>query len=205
MSNLVIFDGDQGSEEWHQFRLGSVSASSISKVLAGGQGKTRLSYMYQLIGERITGEKTQAFKGNEHTERGHEMEPIARVLYAKTSGENGFELGSMRNFDDIGGVVYSPDWVIGENGLAEIKSRLPHIQSELLDTGKIPSDAMKQMQCGLWISEREWCDYVSYWPGMPLFIERVYRDEELIKKMREAVIQFYRDMNAKIRKIAGEI
>lgn len=198
---MEIFRGEQGTDEWLQFRMGHVSASSMSKVMAKGAGKTRLAYMYQLIGEVITGQPNQVFTGNIHTERGHELEPIYRGLYEKTTGVVVEEIGSIRSHDDIGGVIYSPDGLVGENGLLEIKTRLPHIQAELLETGRIPSDAMNQMQSGLWVSGRQWCDYLSGCPGMPSFRKRIEPDQKLIEKMRVEVIAFYAEMNKKLTKI----
>lgn len=200
---IQVFDYEQGSPDWLQVRSGIVTASCASKVMAGGQGKTRLSYMYQLIGERMTGEPVSVFAGNAHTERGHEMEPVARDLYQVRSGVSVEQTGFIRNHDSIGGAGYSPDGLVGENGAVEIKSRLPHIQAELLDTGKIPGEAVKQMQFGLWVSERAWCDYVSYWPGMPLFVKRVETDAELHENFKTALINFYAEMNAKLEKLAG--
>lgn len=199
---MQIFDFGQGTPEWHQARAGIVTASNASKLLAGGAGKTRLSYMYQLIGEVMTGEPVQVFAGNAHTERGHEMEPVARDLYRQRTGLEVVQTGFIRNHDDIGGAGYSPDGLVGNDGAIEIKSRLPHIQAELLDTGKVPSDALKQTQFGLFVSDREWCDYVSYWPGMPLFVKRVERDAKAMIDIRKALIDFYAEMNAKLTKLS---
>ena len=200
---MQVHDMEQGTEGWHRIRgVGIVTASRAKDLMAEGQGKTRHAYMYQLIAQIMIGEPVQVFKGNEHTERGHEMEPIARKLYEARFGVNVDEVGFIRNHDDIGGAGYSPDGLVGKNGAIEIKSRLPHIQAELLDTGKIPRDSMLQMQFGMWVADLEWCDYVSYWPGMPLFVQRVAPDLELQAKIKNKLIDFYSEMNAKLEKLA---
>lgn len=200
---MQVHNMEQGTQEWFDVRAGIVTASRAKDLMAKGQGKTRLAYMYQLIGEVMTGEPVQVFKGNEHTERGHEMEPVARELYEQRVGTEVVQTGFIRNHDDIGGAGYSPDGLVGEHGALEIKSRLPHIQAELLDTGKVPRDSMLQMQFGMWVAGLDWCDYVSYWPGMPLFVQRVEFDAEMADEIQEALIKFYAEMNQKLEKLAA--
>lgn len=199
---MQVLDFEQGTPEWLEARAGIVTASRAKDLMAKGQGKTRLAYMYQLIGEVMTGEPVQAFQGNAHTERGHEMEPVARDLYQQRTGLEVVQTGFIRNHEDVGGAGYSPDGLIGDMGAIEIKSRLPHIQAELLDAGKLPRDAVLQMQFGLWVSDRDWCDYVSYWPGMPLFVHRVERDAKLIVDIKTELVAFYAEMNNKLAKLA---
>lgn len=197
---VEVFNDEQGSATWHLNRSGIVTASAMHKVLAKGEGKTRLSYMYQMIGERITGEPAESFS-NSHTERGHEHEPIARNLYQITKEVETVKCGFMRNHKDIGYVGYSPDDTVGDNGLLEIKSKLPHLQAEILDKDQVPREHYHQLQCGLWVAEREWIDFVSYSPFFPLFIKRVERDESYIKNMRSEVISFYADLEEKLQSI----
>jgi len=195
---MEIINCEQGTEEWRQHRCGIITASVMSQVLAKGEGKTRLTLMYKLIGESITGEPTEGFS-SPHLDRGHEMEPVARELYQQRSG-NAVELcGFIKNH----GCGYSPDGLIGTDGAYEGKSRLPHLQAALIDADRVPPEHKAQIQAGLWISEREWLDFVSYWPGMPLFAQRVYRDEPYILGMKAAVAQFYEEMNEKLNKIIG--
>jgi predicted phage-related endonuclease len=186
----------QGTEEWLQARCGIVTASEMSSVLAKGQGKSRASYMYKLIGERITGEPTPSYS-NAHMERGHEHEPIARGLYEDATDYLVREVGFITDH----GVGFSPDGLVDDDGLVEIKSKLAHIQAEVLDHGKVPTEHVKQIQTGLWVSGRKWLDFVSYCPGMPLFIKRMERDEKLIEEMKEAVTLFYAELEIKLSKI----
>lgn len=199
---MQVIEVEQGTPEWFTARCAIPTASCASKLLAKGEGKTRLAYMYQLIGEAITGEAVQVWEGNAHTERGHTMEPVARELYERRNKVKVEQCGFIRSHDDIGGAGYSPDGLVGDDGAIEIKSRLPHIQAELLDTGKIPRPSFLQMQFGLWVCGRAWCDYVSYWPGMPLFVQRVEADEKAQTEIREAVIAFHAEMQEKLHKLS---
>lgn len=192
---MQILNHKQGSEEWRASRLGIVTMSELHALLVngkgpGGFGAGALSYMHQLIGERITGEPSDAFLGNKHTDRGHELEPMARELYAERTGADIEQVGIILNH----GAGYSPDSLVGRDGLSEIKTKLPKYQVEILLADEIPKEHMAQCQGGLWVSEREWIDFVSYWPGMPLFVKRAYRDEKMIRTIAERVAAFYEEL-----------
>lgn len=200
---MQILTMEQGSPEWLEARLGRVTMSELKTLLVngkgpGGFGTGALSYMHQLIGERMTGELAEPFQGNVHTRRGHELEGVARELYRDATGEaEPQEVGIILNHD----VGYSPDSLIGDDGLLEIKTKLPKYQIEVLLSGEIPAEHIAQCQGGLWVSEREWIDFVSYWPGMPLFIKRAYRDERLIRKIADRLEAFYAEMDARTEQV----
>lgn len=198
----IFTDLEQNTPEWRKLRAGYVTASPMHKVLAKGEGKTRMAYMYQLIGERFTGEPTEHYT-NEHTDRGHEQEPKAKELYLMRNDEVKVKkVAFIRNFQEIGWVGYSPDLVANNDGLVEAKSRLAHIQAELLYKNEIPTSVKPQLQTGLWVSERDWIDYVSYCPGMPLFVRRAYRDEKYIMNLATETKRFYDEMNEIIESIS---
>ncbi|WP_280563521.1 MULTISPECIES: lambda exonuclease family protein [unclassified Chromohalobacter] len=197
---MQILTLDQGTPEWHAARLGIVTMSELKTLLVkgkgpGGLGSGALSYMHQLIGERITGEPSDAFQGNAHTQRGHALEPVARELYHEATGLPHLkQVGIILNH----GVGYSPDCLVDRNGLAEIKTKLPKYQIELLLAGELPPEHVAQCQGGLWVSEREWIDFVSYWPGMPLFVKRAYRDEAMIRTIAERVDAFHEELERRM-------
>ena len=83
----------------------------------------------------------------------------------------------------------------------QIKTKLPKYQIELLLDGEIPQEHLAQCQGGLWVSEREWIDFVSYWPGMPLFVKRAYRDEAMIRTIAERVKAFYEELERRMAMI----
>lgn len=198
---MITFDMEQGSPEWFAIRCGVVTASCFSTVMASGKGnspsKTRTKYLYQLAGERLTGEVAESYT-NCHMERGKIMEEEARNLYCLLNDVDVSQVGFIKSCEDIG---MSPDGLIGDNGLLEIKSKLPHLQIEVLLSGKVPPEHMAQIQGGLWVAEREWLDFVSYWPRLPLFVKRVYRDTEYITKIRREVDEFILELNETIERI----
>src|SRR4029077_5834058 len=134
----------QGSEEWRRARMGIPTASQFSDVIAGGQGKTRQKYMLELLGERLTGE-TRAQFTNIHTERGHALEDEARQLYSFDVAEPLQQVGFVRN----GFVGCSPDSLVGEDGVLEIKTKLPHLQLQVLHAKRIPPEHVAQCQGAL--------------------------------------------------------
>lgn len=186
---LEIFTCEQGTDEWKKCRAGVVTASCFSDVLAKGQGKVRRTYMLKLIGERLTGEPAESFT-NKHMERGNEMEAEARSAYQFMSDNECTQVGFLK----AGDVGCSPDSLIGSDGMLEIKTKLPHLQLEVMIADKLPSEHKAQVQGALWVSQREWCDFVSYWPGLPLFIKRVHRDEEYIYDLESEVNRFLAEM-----------
>lgn len=198
--DVQIFDCEQGSPEWYACRLGIPTASEFDTVLAkgkgGGESKTRRTYMLKLVGERITSQPKYDYH-NDHMERGKEMEQEARDLYAMVADTEPAKVGFMRR----GEAGCSPDSLVGDVGLLEIKTKLAHLQLEVLLSDRLPSEHIPQIQGQLWIAEREWVDFVSYWPGLPLFAKRVFRDEEYITTLATAVRAFNDEMQELIARV----
>jgi len=182
---IYHYDIEQGTDEWHDLRRGVITASAV-KALITPLGKTAnnansRTYLHKLLAERITGESDPSYY-NEDMARGHMLEPYARDLYSRHRApvtECGF---ITREFS--GCVLgYSPDGLVGNDGLIEIKSRLAkhHLSSLLLN--EVPDEYMLQIQTGLAVTGREWCDYISYTPGLPFFYMRVFPDSIMIAQL----------------------
>jgi hypothetical protein len=186
---IQIIDCDQGSPEWLAARAGIPTSSEFHTVMAvgpkGGKSLTRVAYLNKLVGEIITGEPMVNFVSSD-MERGKLMEDEARDLYCFTRDVEPIRVGFIRNGDKGA----SPDSLIDANGGLEIKSAAPHIQVARLLSDEVPSEHVAQVQGNLWIAEREWWDFTSYCPKMPIFVKRVYRDEDYIKKLALAVDLF---------------
>jgi hypothetical protein len=195
MSELRIYDCAQNSPEWHEARRGIPTASKFADVLAKGQGLTRRKYLLTLAGEILTGECAEGFS-NAHTERGHAMEDDARQLFAFAHDAEPVRVGFMRR----GRTGASPDSLIGSDGLLEIKTKLPHLQLDCLEKGKLPPEHVAQVQGQLLVSGRQFCDFVSYWPRMPLFHIRVERDDAYIAKLAQEVDDFLGELDAIVSK-----
>lgn len=193
MTELQIFDCEQGTPEWHECRLGIPTASMFQTVLAkgkgGGESLTRKKYMLKLIGERLTGQMEEGYK-NAHMERGNAMEDEARELYSMLYEIEPKRVGFMRR----GLAGASPDSLLGDDGLLEIKTKIPSIHLDVLLSGKVPAEHKAQIQGQLWISGRQYCDFVSYWPALPPFIVRVQRDDDYISKLADEVGGFILEM-----------
>lgn len=181
----------QGSEEWFRARAGIPTASEFATVMASGRGsgesKTRRTYLLKLAGEILTGEPAESYS-NAHMERGKAQEPEARNLYAFMHDADPQLVGFV--VDDAIGAGCSPDSLIGTNGALEIKSALAHIQIDRLLRNELPAEHRAQVHGVLWIAEREWIDFASYCPNLPLFVKRVYRDDDYIREIAAAVERF---------------
>lgn len=177
--SLTTYDNlTQGTDEWLEARLGIVTASVVGQLvtptLKVANNDTSRGLTTLLAAERITG-WSEPVHVNADMMRGTLDEPIARAKYAEAYApvtETGFMVR-----DDWGyRIGYSPDGLVGEDGLIEIKSRRPKKHLRTILSGTVPPENMAQIQCGLLVSGRAWCDYVSYCGGMPLWTHRVYPD-----------------------------
>lgn len=200
MGKFEVIEVDQGTEEWHRARAGIPTASRFKDVLANGRGgepsKTRRKYLYELAGEIISGEPMETYS-NAHMDRGKEMEAEARALYEFMTDTAAQQVGFIRR----GRAGCSPDALIGDDGMAEIKTKLPSIMVETILSGRFPPAHKAQVQGQLWIAEREWCDLVAYYPRMPPFIIRAERDEAYIAKLSEAVDAFNEELDEIVQKV----
>jgi hypothetical protein len=175
MTLRILPDLEQGTEAWHDQRRGMVTASVVGQLLTGtlkvASNDTSRGLTARLVAERITGYTEPSFM-NDDMLRGVMDEPIARDLYAEHFApvtEVGFMVKSFDGYE----LGYSPDGLVGNDGLIEVKSRRQkkHLQTILNDA--VPDENMAQLQAGLLVSGRKWIDYISYCAGMPLFVKRV--------------------------------
>ena len=197
---MQIINVEQGTPEWFQARAGMPTASMFKTVMASGRGggdsKTRRTYMLKLAGEIITGDPMDSFS-NEHMERGKVMEDEARDLYSFMTDADPERVGFIVN----GQKGVSPDSLIGDKGMLEVKTKLSHLLLEVLLADQFPAEHKAQCQGALWIAEREWIDIAVYWPKLPLFVKRAYRDEKFIREMSEAVELFNEELAALVESI----
>lgn len=195
----IIHDIEQGSPEWMDLRLGIITCSEMSAIRADGAGAQ--TYINGLAYERLTGESSSVFEGNEWTKRGHELEPIARQMYER---QTGIEV-HMASFIKNKGFGYSPDGLIylsqpmWPEGALEIKTKQPAEQIHILRTGEIPKKHLDQLHGGLSCAQLEWIDFVSYCPNLPLFIKRVFaKDCQKEIENIELLVSKYNDSVAKV-------
>lgn len=183
----------QGSQEWFDQRRGIVTASAVGKLVTpktiqpADNPESRGMAML-LAAERITGWTDPTFTSDDMW-RGIEDEPRARAKYAEhyaPVAEAGFMVEDRWGFR----IGYSPDGLVGDDGLIEIKSRRSKVQLATILADQVPAENMAQLQCGLLVSGRKWIDYVSYCGGMPLYVTRVYPIEAWHEAILNAVSAF---------------
>lgn len=184
---MRVNNHEQGSAEWLESRLGRPTASNFGKLITptGKPSSSADGYINELIAQKITGEIPEFFK-SEAMQRGNDLEPSAKALYEFTHDVEVVEVGlCLHDTLDCGA---SPDGLIGDDGGIEIKCPLPHTHVGYLKDGKVPTKYIPQIQGCLWITNREWWDFMSYHPSMEDLIVRVYRDEAYITKLADAVM-----------------
>jgi len=197
---MQIIECEQGSPEWFAARAGIPTASEFHTVMAvgkqGGKSITRVAYLNKLAGEILTGEPMATYS-NDDMERGKLMEDEARDLYAFMNGVEPQRVGFIRSGDKGA----SPDSLIGDKGGLEIKSAAAHIQIARLLAGDLPSEHKAQVHGNIWVCEREWWDFCSYCPKLPLFSIRVYRDDSYIAKIANEVDLFNTELRQTVEYI----
>lgn len=201
---LVLYpDLLQGTDEWLEQRRGIVTASVVgdlitTKTMKPASNETSRGLTALLAAERITGWTDPTFMSDDMF-RGIEDEPRARDVYSKHYApvqETGF---MVREFDGIQ-LGYSPDGLVGADGLIEIKSRRPKIHLAHILAGQVPAENMAQCQAGLLVSGRAWLDYISYAGGMPMWRVRVHPDPRWFEAIVAAVQEFETNVAEMIRR-----
>lgn len=197
---------DQRTDGWFSDRLGKVTASKVADVMAktkSGYGAARANYMAQLACERLTGTREEGYC-NAAMQRGIDLEPQARAQYEFHTGNTVVETGFVPHpIIEMCGA--SPDGLVGDDGLIEIKVPNTATHIATLRGGKIDDRYMKQMHLQMLCTGRKWCDYVSFDDRLPqamqLHIQRVELDEELAEEMAAEIIAFLGDLDAMIAEL----
>lgn len=178
----IYKDLEQRSEEWHKVRAGKLTASSFHTLL--GNSETKKTLLLKITAERITGKCIEDHYSNEDIERGIELEDDARNNYQEKTFNLVEEVGFAELDEYVG---CSPDGIVGNDGLIEIKCpRETTFLSQVL-SGRIKPEYITQMQFNMYVLNRQWCDYVMYSETLGLFIKRVDRDEKLIEEIKTCI------------------
>lgn len=204
----------QGSDEWMAARCGILTASTIGNLFtakgAPSYAQGTRTYALEKAAERVTNYVEPVFY-NHHMARGHRDEEIARDLYSAEFApvdQVGFVTRQFATELGICSLGYSPDGLVGDHGLIEIKSRQQKYQLKTITENEVPEEYMMQIQTGLLVTGRAWCDFISFCGGMALFVKRVLPDVEMHKKIVERAVAFdteVRDLVDEYNKNAGAI
>lgn len=194
---IYRYDIDQNSDEWFEIKLGMFSASTCPELLMDKKTKGYISLINRIVEERITGERCEnnLFKGNAFTERGHEFESIAREDY---------ELRNLIVVKLVGVVILdnwtlcSPDGLINDDTLHQIKCPIFSTQKEYLEKKTIPTNYYKQMQFELFVTDRKYNVFTSYHPKLKPLDITIERDkimiEQIINRLGEAKIEVKKEI-----------
>ena len=194
-AGMIDLEIKQGTEEWHQIRLGKVTASRVSDVMSkikSGESAGRKNYKMDLVVERLTNTPTSSFT-NAAMAWGTETEPLARMAYEVHSG-NFVETVAFIQHPSIEWFGCSPDGLIGSEGNLEIKCPNTSTHIDYLLAGVPPAKYVPQMQTQMACTGAKWCDFVSFDPRLPdelqLLVVRLDRDEAYIQQIEDEVKQF---------------
>lgn len=198
---LKIHDVTQNSGDWLQLRVGIPTASSFDKIITptGKKSTQADKYANILLAEIITGEAVNTFVGNAHTDRGKKLEPDAVACYELTSGNKTEIVGFATN----SGVGCSPDRLIGNDGLLEVKCPAIYTHIEYMLNNEVESSYIPQVQGQLYVTDRKWCDWMSYHPDLEPVIIRVMRDEEYLTKMAVYMAEFFELLKSKKERLVN--
>ena len=199
----------QGSDDWQAARIGSIGGSSISAVAAkgrGGESKGRKQLLYDMAGEILSGVKKNGYT-NKYMEDGVELEDKARTHYCL---QNLCEVQQVALIRDAPHKHCSPDGLVGEDGMIEIKCVIPSTFVAYCDGQSIPTDYRRQILWGLKRSGRAWCDFIVYCDlfegrlkGDNMLVTRVSRDEKEIRELEDEADIFIEDLLSLVKKIGG--
>lgn len=193
--SLTIYDSEsvpQGSDEWLQARAGIVTASTVGKLLTStgkvANNDTSRALTETLVAERLTGH-VEYVHPTAAMLRGQLEEPYARAAYAEHYNPVQ-EVGFYRLETEQFTAGYSPDGVVGDDGLLEIKTRIPRIHLRTILEDRVPPANMAQLQMGLYVTDHDWIDYLSWSPDMKMWVKRVYPDKAWFKSIYLALCEF---------------
>ena len=194
-------DIEQNTEEWLTLRLGKFTASTFSDLFMKKETAGYRKAIRKVAFERLTGESPESFK-NEWMDRGHELEPMAREAY---------ELHTFNVVDNGGFFEYSewvgasPDGLIGDEGILEIKSPAYSTLIDYILTNRLPSEYTYQVQGQLYVTKRKWCDFVAYHPKLPLVLIRVEPDPIIQEQIKTALDIAIKEASEIIEKIKSKL
>lgn len=198
----------QGSPEWHAIRCGKATASRIADIIAKtktGVSALRGNYLAQLVAERLTGEVAESYT-NAAMAWGTEKEPEARTAYAFRANATVEQIGFV-DHPSIKMTGASPDGLVDDDGLIEIKCPETKTHIDTLLGQSVPSKYITQIQWQLACTGRQWCDFVSFDPRLPesmsLFVHRVPRDDARIAELESEVGAFLNEVDNTVARLTA--
>ena len=180
---MKIYNFEQRTEDWYNIRKGKMTASNAETIIANGKGLE--TYIYNLMAEYYSSAEKENYI-NADMQRGIDLEPEARLEFEFYTNLDVQEVGFIEHNEFIG---VSPDGLIGDDGLIEIKCPNDSIYFKLLLSNNIKPEYIAQMQMQMYVTDRQYCYFVSYNPNFEksLYIKKISRDEEMIDKLKKGL------------------
>ena len=195
---MKIIDCPQLSEEWFKARIGVPTASNFDKIVtsSGAISTQRKKYLYQLVGEKLGALPEEGYT-NAFMKRGIELEPQAREMYARDVAPV-VQVGFCLHDEGFG---CSPDFLVNEDGMGQIKCPSLAVHVEYLIGQKLPTDYVQQVQGELLVTGRKYNDFLSFYPNLKPLVVRCYRDEVFISRLRAELLKFISELNELTEKL----
>lgn len=197
---MKIYNFEQRTEDWYNFRKGKMTASNADTIIANGKGLE--TYIYNLMAEYYSSAEKENYI-NADMQRGIDLEPEAKIEFQFYTGLDIKEVGCVELNEYI---LASPDGLIGDDGLIEIKCPNDSIYFKLLLSNNIKPEYIAQMQMQMYVTDRQYCYFVSYNPNFEksLYIKKINRDEEMIEKLKKGLergTQLINEIKENFRKV----
>lgn len=197
---MKIYNFEQRTEDWYNVRKGKMTASNAETIIANGKGLE--TYIYNLMAEYYSSAEKESYI-NADMQRGIDLEPEAKIEFQFYTGLDIKEIGCVELNEYI---LASPDGLIGEDGLIEIKCPNDSIYFKLLLSNNIKPEYIAQMQMQMYVTDRQYCYFVSYNPNFEksLYIKKINRDEEMIEKLKKGLergTQLIKEIKENFRKV----
>ena len=197
---MKIYNFEQRTEDWYNIRKGKMTASNAETIIANGKGLE--TYIYNLMAEYYSSAEKENYI-NADMQRGIDLEPEARLEFEFYTDLDVQEVGFIEYNEFIG---VSPDGLIGDDGLIEIKCPNDSIYFKLLLSNNIKPEYIAQMQMQMYVTDRQYCYFVSYNPNFEksLYIKKITRDEEMIEKLKKGLergTQLIKEIKENFRKV----
>jgi len=200
---MKIIECDQRSPEWYEAKRGVPSASCFDKIVTstGAPSKQAIGYLYTLAAERIAGVRENSYT-SAAMQDGIDREEESRLVYSMLREVEVEQVGFCLH--DSGLYGCSPDGLVGKDGLVELKNPGGKVAIEYLVDDKLPTAYVQQVQGQLFVTGRKFCDFVSYFPGLPTLIVRVERDGVFLARLEKQLITFCYKLDEVCEQIKGE-
>ncbi len=205
---MIILNHEQGSDAWKQARLGRATGSNFDRIMTPKKfTPSKPGYLYQLEAERITGIKEEREWDSYYMARGRELEPVAVSSYEFSKSVVAQKVGFCLAYEKAS-FGCSPDRLIGEDGALEVQCPALKNHIKYFHQNKLPTDYCSQVYATLFVTQREWCDFMSYHPDYEDFIIRVFRDSEKYQEwaahFKPVLEQFLKQLSSLVKRTKEE-